>query len=90
MFVCLAVVLLSLRMGGQDMDRAEGLEGPYPTGTGAERIEKMASLPFIPPIGKISAISSQQDESEPTPEPSKPTPESTEPPPEQTKQYEED
>ncbi|CAH1058411.1 hypothetical protein PAECIP111894_04585 [Paenibacillus pseudetheri] len=87
-FVCLAVVLLSLRMGGQDMDRAEGLEGPS-QGAGAERIEKMVSLPFIPPIGKISAISSQQDESEPTPEPSKPTPESTEPPPKQTKQYEE-
>ncbi|MNO53515.1 Peptidoglycan-N-acetylglucosamine deacetylase [compost metagenome] len=87
-FACLAIVLLFLRMGGQDMDRAEGLEGPS-LGAGAEGIEKMVSLPFIPPIGKIAAISSQQDESDPTPEPSKPIPEPTEPPPEQTKRYEE-
>ncbi|WP_339267828.1 polysaccharide deacetylase family protein [Paenibacillus sp. FSL R5-0744] len=88
MFACLVVILLSLRMGGQDMDRAEGLEGPS-LGASAEGIEKIVSLPFIPPIGKIEASPSQQEESEPTPEPSKPTPEPTEPPQEQTQRYEE-
>lgn len=88
MFACLVVVLLSFRMGSQDMDRAEGLEGPL-LGAGAEEIEQMVSLPFIPPIGEIEPTPVQQDESEPTPEPSKPTPEPSEPPQEQTKRYEE-
>jgi peptidoglycan/xylan/chitin deacetylase (PgdA/CDA1 family) len=87
------VIVLSLRIGGQDMgmDRAEGLEGPS-LGAGAEGIETMVSLPFIPPIGKIATVPSQQDESDPTPEPSKPTPEPSAPsapPQEQTKRYEE-
>lgn len=88
MFACLVVVLLSLRMGSQDMDRAEGLEGPL-LGAGAEEIEQMVSLPFIPPIGETEPTPVQQDESEPTSEPSKPTPEPSQPPQEQTKRYEE-
>lgn len=88
MFACLVVVLLSLRMGSQDMDRAEGLEGPS-LGAGAEEIEQMVSLPFIPPIGETEPTPVQQDESEPTSEPSKPTPEPSQPPQEQTKRYEE-
>ncbi|HEY4429972.1 polysaccharide deacetylase family protein [Paenibacillus nitricinens] len=82
------VVVLSLRMGGQVMDRAEGLKGPS-LGTSAEGIEKMVSLPFIPPIGKIETTPSQQEEPAPTPETSKPSPEPSEPPQEQMKRYEE-
>lgn len=88
MFACLIVILLSLRMGGHDMDRAEGWEGPS-LGASAEEINQIVSLPFIPPIGKIETAPIQQDESEPTPEPSKPAPEPSEPPQEQTKRYEE-
>ncbi|WP_375104306.1 polysaccharide deacetylase family protein [Paenibacillus sp. RS8] len=88
LFACLVFVLLSLRMGGQDMDRAEGLEGPA-LGAGAEKIEQIVSLPFTPPVGVGKTEATPNQQGKPTSEPSESTPEPLEPPQEQIKQYEE-